>query len=189
MELLKSFLNTTTDVVIVVNDTLPDKPIITPLRDAQGNPKTDMLGNELGSIRLEQKNRTLNGSFLNSRNRVAFIGGTIEQLQAILKENNLVAGSKLPGKIIVTESLTEMWPKQTSKINPQTQEAIGVRVNDKFFPVFMKMTYTEDMNAKDTFIRTPEDVITRLQATQIAQATANTGAPADTAAVPATTGN
>lgn len=163
MEAVKSFaslLNNTTPVKLVANTTIKGNPLVTPLLNQDESPKTDINGNPLGSIRLEQKTKSLaNGSFLNVRNRVAFISGTMEQLQAILNENKLVDGSELPGKIVVTESLEPFWKGQTSKINPQTNETIGVTVADKMHPVYLRMLYTEDMAMPDKFIRTAEDVI------------------------------
>lgn len=174
METLKSFLNTITDVVLVANDKLEGNPLVTPIMDkATGNPKTDLLGNELGSIRLEQSVRSLTGSYLNNRRRVAFIGGTLEELNALLAANNLKAGSKLPGKIIITESLNPLWKGQDPKMNPQTAEVISVTVGDKPYPVYMKMTYTENMNAVDTFLRTPEDVLAWLNNQRTLEAITN----------------
>jgi hypothetical protein len=163
---LTSFLNKTSPVILVANENLDGNPLVTPLLNTEDNsPKTDLMGNELGSIRLEQHTQNLaNGSFLNSRRRVAFISGTLEVLENIIKNNKLVAGSELPGKIIVTESTEPFWPAQTSKINPQTQEAIGVTVNGQFFPIYMRMTYMEDGSGKDYFLRTPEDLVAHLAA-------------------------
>lgn len=163
METVKGFaslLNSTSPVMIVANENLDGNPIVTPLINADTTPKTDMLGNPLGSIRLQQRSKSLNnGSFLNVRNRVAFIGGTLDELLKLVAENKLVAGTEIPGKISVAESLAPFWKNQQPKMNPQTEEVIGVTVGDTFYPVFLRMTYTEDMNAKDIYIRTAEDVI------------------------------
>lgn len=170
MNKLLSFLNKTSGVRLVANDTLPDKPLVTPLMDKQNNPKSDTLGNPIGSIRLEQNISNVNGSYLNARNRVAFIAGSMEQLQKLITDNNLKVGDEVPGKIIVSESLRPMWPNQTPKINPETMKEIGVTLNNVFYPVYMKQTYTEDMTAKDSFIRTEQDVINILAAEQAALA-------------------
>jgi hypothetical protein len=155
---LLSILSTTGAVVIVANDKLEGSPVLTPSLDNMGNPKTDLNGHELASLRLEQVTRSLNGSFVNSRKRVAFLTGTMEELSSILKQNKLGAGSQIPGKILQIESLEPMWKGQSSKVNPQTGEAIGVTVGDKFYPVYMQQRFTEDMNATDTLIRSAEDV-------------------------------
>lgn len=156
---LMSLLSNTTPVVLVANDTLPDNPLVTPLRDAQGNAKTDLNGAELGSIRLEQSTRSINGgSFMNVRRRTAFIAGTLEQLLFLVESNKLTNGSQFPGKITMAESLEPFWKGQDPKMNPQTAEQVGVTIGDKFYPVYMRMTYTEDMNKTDKLIRTAEDV-------------------------------
>lgn len=155
---IMSFLNTTSAVMLVANDKVEGNPLVTPSLDQSGQPKTDLNGNELGSLRLEQVSRTINGSFVNSRKRVAFLTGTMDELLNIVKSNKLVNGSQVPGKIIQIESLQPMWKNQTPKMNPQTAEEIGVTVNGTFYPVYMQQRYTEDMNAQDKLIRTAEDV-------------------------------
>lgn len=155
---ITSFLVSQSSVVLVPNDTIEGSPLVTPLRNADGTPKTDNLGNAIGSIRVEQHSRNLNGSYLNSRRRVAFIGGSLNDLMSIVSQNKLKAGSELPGKIQIQESLEPMWKGQSSKVNPETGEEIGVRVGDTFYPVYAKSTYTEDMNANDFLIRNSEDV-------------------------------
>ncbi len=187
METVKSFaslLNNTSPVTIVANENVDGRPIVTPMFNPDQTPKTDLMGNPLGSIRLQQKTKSLNnGSFLNVRNRVAFIGGALDQLLALIAENKLVDGSILPGKIMVTESLAPFWPNQTGKINPQTEEPIGVTVGEKFYPVYLRMTYTENMDAKDTYIRTPEDVSAWMALRQTLAATSTVTAP-ETAGMP-----
>jgi hypothetical protein len=181
---LTAFLNKTTPVVLVANENIDGNPIITPLMDQDGTtPKTDLNGKELGSIRLEQHTQSLaNGSFLNVRRRVAFISGTLEVLNSIVKANNLKAGMELPGKIIITESTEPFWKNQQPKINPQTDESIGVTLNEKFFPIFMKMTYMEDGSGKDYLLRTPEDLVNHLAARAALAATPTT--PVETAGMP-----
>lgn len=179
---LLSFLATTAAVMIVANENLPGSPLVTPMLDkTTGDPKVDALGNELGSIRLEQHSRDLNGTYLNTRRRVAFVGGSLVELQKIVAANKYVDGSQVPGKIYIKESLEPMWPNQSPKMNPQTGEVIGVNVGDKFYPVFMQMIYTEDTSKKDLLIRTPEDVNAWLSARTVAQnavSTVNTQQPA-----------
>lgn len=181
---LLSILANTTPVTLVANDTVEGNPLVTPMMNPDNSPKTDLLGNELGSIRLQQETRSLNGgSFLNARRRVAFIAGTMTELNKIVAENKLQAGSQFPGKIQVTESLAPFWPTQTPKINPNTDEQIGVTVGDTFHPVYLRMTYTEDATAKDKYIRTEEDVVAwhAIRASMSANAGA---APVETANIP-----
>lgn len=187
---LKSFLSSTTPVKIVANTNLPANeqgkhPIITPLMNNDGSPKVDNNGRPLGSVRLEQHQRTLSGTFLNARNRVAFIGGTLEELERLIAENKIVEGSELPGKIIIRESLEPIWRNQQPKMNPQTNEVVGIRNGDIFYPVYMQMSYTEDENAKDFLIRTTADAMPILMNHQIAAATMNTPV-VETATIPTT---
>lgn len=156
---LLSILTNTSAVTLVENDTVEGSPLVTPMMNLDGTPKIDLMANPLGSIRLEQNTRSLNGgTFLNARRRVAFIGGTLEQLVKLVTDNKLVNGSQFPGKIQVMESLEPFWPKQTPKMNPVTEETIGITVGDNFYPVYLRMMYNEDPTAKDTYIRTAEDV-------------------------------
>jgi hypothetical protein len=174
MEQTKSFaalLNGASPVTVVANENIDGNPIITPLMNPDNTPKTDLNGNELGSIRLQQRTSSLNGgSFLNVRNRVAFIGGTLANLEAIVAAAGLKDGSQVAGKIFVTESLAPFWPNQNPKINPQTEETIEMTVGDKKYPVYMRMLFTENLEAKDRFIRTPEDAIEWLNAHKVEKA-------------------
>jgi hypothetical protein len=166
---IANILGANTAVTLVANEQ-ENNVLVTPLRDKQsGRPKTDLNGRPLGSIRLEQTTRMLNGTFLNASRRVAFIGGTIEELENIVVENNLKNGTKLPGKITILESLTPMWNGHEPKINPNTVEPVGVTVNEKFYPVYMQMRYTDDATTKDRLIRTPEDVIGWLAAQKVTE--------------------
>lgn len=174
MEQTKSFaalLNGASPVTVVANENVDGNPIITPLEDKEGNPKTDLNGNPLGSIRLQQRTSSLNGgSFLNVRNRVAFIGGTLDNLRSIVEAAGLKDGSQVAGKIYVTESLAPFWPNQQPKMNPQTEETIEMLVGDKKYPVYMRMLFTENLEAKDRFIRSTEDAIDWLNAHKVEKA-------------------
>jgi hypothetical protein len=184
MEKTLGFLAVMSAVTLVANDKLEGNPLITPLLDKRdGSPKVDLVGNELGSIRLEQNSRNLNGSYLNTRKRVAFIGGPIEDLKNLLGVNKLKEGSELPGKIVIKESLSPMWEGQNWKINPQSGEEIGVMVNGKLQNVYMKMIYTEDMTDKDSLIRTEDDVLRIWNSRKIAEAV-DTNQSVQSAAVP-----
>lgn len=156
---LTSFITPAGAVRIVRNEMVEGNPLITPMMNKDQTPKTDMVGRPLGSMMLEQHTSSLNGSFLNNRRRVAFITGPIEALQKLVDTHKLEHGKEIPGKIIVKESITPMWEGQIPKKNPTTDKEIGVFVGMKFYPVYMKMFFTENKDAKDTMISTPEDVI------------------------------
>lgn len=153
-----SSLTTVTSVMIVANDKLEGKPLVTKLMDKDGNPKLDLNQNEIGSIRLEQHIRSLSGSYLNARRRVAFVAGSYDELVKLVETNKWKNGSLIPGKIVITESLQPMWEGQNPKMNPQTSEVIGVKVNDRLYPVYYRATFTENADETDKLIRTPEDV-------------------------------
>jgi hypothetical protein len=161
------FLNTVTDVTIVANEKLEGNPIVTPMMDNNNNPRIDLNDNELGSIRLEQNSRSLNGSYLNNRKRVAFIAGPIDELEKLVASEKLKHGSKIPGKILIIESLTPMWKGQNPKINPSSGDAIEIAVGERKYPVFMKMIYTEDVTKQDHLIRTAEDVIYEVESMKL----------------------
>lgn len=143
---------------------------------------TDLLGYTLGSIRVDQRVINLTGSFLNSRNRVAFISGRIDLLNQLVAHYKWVAGSVIPGKIVVLESLTPWWPNQEAKINPSTMQKIGVQVGESFHPVYMKMEYRENLNAPDHFIRSIDDVVNELARQKMSETPANV--VKETAAIP-----
>lgn len=159
-----------TAVTIVANTKVEGNPLVTPITDKSGNPKVDLEGRELGSIRLEQKCRTVSGTFLNSRNRVAFIGGTMDELGAIVKENNLKSGSELPGKLIVIESLAPMYKNHEPKMNPSTAEVVNITVGDKQFPVYAQTRYTTNDADRDVLIRDANDVTRWLAAQSVMNA-------------------
>jgi hypothetical protein len=156
--LMTALFGGTTKVTIVGNENIDGKPLVTPLTKPDGTPKTDLQGNPLGSIRLEQHVRELNGTFMNARRKVAFVGGTIDELTRVVEANKLVDGSTIPGKIVTIESLAPMYKGQSHKVNPTTDEPIGVTVGEKFHPVYMQMKYTENENDKDSLIRDAEAV-------------------------------
>lgn len=106
------------------------------------------------------------GGFLNKRNKVAFIAGTVEDLKAVIEEYKLKAGtdySKVFGehKIITVEKLeSEVGPRDgfSEKINPTTEETLTCEGE----PI-MRRTYLvpETAEAVDTLIEhdREEDVV------------------------------
>ena len=99
---------------------------------------------QFGSVRIDQEVVSVEGGFLNRQNRVAFLGGRVEDLQSMgYKE-----GQKLPGKIIIKESLTPFYADQTPKINPETDEVLTQNGN----PIYRDLKYTENINASDSLL-------------------------------------
>lgn len=101
---------------------------------------------EFGTIRLDQAVVSMENGFLNKSKRCAFIAGKLEDLEAM----GYTAGLVLDGQIVRIESHTPQYEGQNFKINPETQEA--VRVDGQL--VYFKDTYTEDLSAKDTLLKT-----------------------------------
>jgi hypothetical protein len=164
-------LQSTSPVTIVGNPEL-NNAIVTPLINKEdGSPKVDNTGRPLASIRVEQKCTSLNGTFLRAQNRVAFIGGTMEELENLVKAFNIKVGSQLPGKIIMKESLTPMWNNHQPKINPGNGEVVTINVNGNLYPIYMQQSYTEDKSKEDFLIRDAADVINILNKQTIAAAT------------------
>jgi hypothetical protein len=153
--------------VMLVANVHRDNILVTPFEHENGNPKTDNRDRPIGSIMVEQNVRVLNGTFMNGSRRVAFISGTIAELEAIIKENRLKAGSEIDGKIIQKESLKPFYPGQPAKINPATGDAIEFEVNGTMHPIYMQQLYTSDENAKDVLIRSVEEVEALLNAKNI----------------------
>jgi len=167
---LNSFIGSKSPVILVANDTLEGKPLITPFKDAQGNPKTDNNGNPIGSIRLEQSQNTLNGGFLNASTRVAFLGASIKVLEKIINDNKLKAGSQVPGKIVIEEALEPFHPNQKPKINPQSGMIIQIEVDGKLHDIYMRMRYTDKETETDSLLRTAGAVRNVLNASVVNKA-------------------
>ena len=142
-------------------------PVVRPFTDENGNPRVDNRDRPIGSIMLTQSVRVMNGTFLNGANRVAFISGTIAELENIVKQNKLKAGSEVPGRIIQKESLKPFYPNQQPKINPSSGDPVGFTIGDEFIPVYMQQIFVEDENAKDVLIRSVEEVEAILNAKKI----------------------
>lgn len=96
---------------------------------------------EYGSIRVDQEVKTFTNGYLNRSKRVAFIGGTMEDLN----EMNFREGQILPGKIVVKEQLEAFYSGQSPKINPETNEVLTQGGQ----PIYRNSFYTEDLTAFD----------------------------------------
>ena len=166
--LLNLFSNKTTPVVIIANP--KSRQVITALLDkTTGAPKVDARNESLGSIRLQQENTSMNGTFMNVRNRVSFITSTIANLEKLVKAHDLKDGSVIGGKILIEESLIAFYKNQPSKIVPAPENSsdaprrIGITIQNRFYPVFMQMRYVEDEKLEDSLIRTPQELMKWLE--------------------------
>lgn len=77
-----------------------------------------------GSIMFEEVAFTNAGGFLNKQKRVAFLRSDVETLKDYASSLNLKAGTVIPGKIVVEESITPFFEGQTPKVNPTSGETI-----------------------------------------------------------------
>jgi hypothetical protein len=152
------FLSSTSDCYICQNENLEDKPLVTKLMDPMGNPRTDTVGREIGTIRIEQEVNALNSGYWNDRRRVAFVTGSYDQLVARLEQFNIKHKSLVPGRIRVIESPDPLYKNHTPKINPSTQEVICVNVGALKFPIYLRMEYDETGKSTDRYIRTADDL-------------------------------
>ncbi len=88
---------------------------------------------EYGSMMVSVQTREFSfGGFTNPRTRVAFIAGTVEDLEKMIKQHKLEAGTNFSKKfgehkIVTVEKLeSEVGPKSgfTTKMNPSTKEIL-----------------------------------------------------------------
>lgn len=188
MSLLKSILTTDDKVRIVGNDTLPNKPLITPHMHKDGKPKTDNNMNPLGSIRFEQRTVKINnGSFANESKAVAFLSGTIEFLEKVIRVNSLTDGSEVPGRVVVYESLQPFYKGQQPKINPTTKDPVLLEVRGQKYPVFYRAVYDETGMLRDELIRSSDAAMKWIDAREVeADANAQGAGVVETSGIPAT---
>ena len=113
---------------------------------------------EYGTIRLDAVTTSMEGGFLNTRRRSAFIRGKMKDLEAL----KLKAGQILPGIIQRQESFQPFYPGQKPKMNPETGEIILQDGKEVYF----QDIYTQDVNAPlNVFIK--ETVNTSVNSGQI----------------------
>ena len=87
---------------------------------------------EFGSLMLMAQVITLSSGFLNKRNKVGFVVGNVEDLEAVIKEYNLKEGTDYsvavgPHKIVTLEKVESETPENQGyreKINPTTGEIL-----------------------------------------------------------------
>jgi len=89
------------DVVVVVNENKPD----------------------YASMMLEQLVFVNNNGFLNKKRRVAFLTGTVEQMQEFANMMGAAKGKELPGHLYVKETFYPQYEGHQPKCNPRTGRA------------------------------------------------------------------
>ena len=102
---------------------------------------------EYGYIRVTQQRTSMEGGWVRTRSMSALISGKVDELKSL----GLVNGAKLPGKIVVMESLTpfnESEPEKDYKVAGDT----GIVCSFEGQPICRKTTYTDNLEAADTLI-------------------------------------
>jgi hypothetical protein len=117
---------------------------------------------DYGYVRLEQPRTIIDDNgFLRTRKISTLVHGMVSELQ----EANFYAGQELPGKIIVTESLTpfnKKDPNRDLKIAGDT----GIVCTIKGAPIYRKTVYTIASNTEDVLIK--HDNVDQLRAAYVA---------------------
>jgi hypothetical protein len=113
---------------------------------------------EFGSLMLISSTITLSGGFANRRNKVGFIVGNVEDLEAMIKEYNLREGSDYsqavaPHRIVTQELVESEVPENRGyreKINPTTNEVLTKDGE----PIYWKTeVVSEGSDIQDTLIQ------------------------------------
>ena len=117
--------------------------------DATGNVINISENPEFGYLRLKQETMKIGrGGWLRFENRTALIHGTVNDL---MKADYRV-NQKLPGKIVVSESLipfNDKNPDRNLKVAGKT--GVVLRVNDQ--PIYRQTFYTTEENATDELVQ------------------------------------
>jgi hypothetical protein len=80
--------------------------------------------------------------------RIAYLTGSLEDLNGLIERHRLQIGSQLKGKIILVESLMPSWKGHGAKVDDRGN-TVGYRFNDRFYPVYAKYVFVDDINASD----------------------------------------
>lgn len=105
-------------------------------------------GETFGKIRVDQRAPVINNGFMSFANRSAFITldeSTAKEMESILVED---APYPIPGKVVVTESLTPFYEGQ----EPKRKGADGEVITHLGAPVYRDTNYVFDLEAKDTLL-------------------------------------
>lgn len=130
--------------------------LITPTLNPDQTVKKDDAGNLLGTVKLVQIYKYNDERSIVNEERTSFIEGSIDALNNILQQNNLIDCSKIPGNIIRIEGINPMWEGHTPDRNKLTGEIVTVTVNGIQYPIYSKTLFTEDTNSSDRLISMQE---------------------------------
>jgi len=110
-------------------------------------------GETFGKIRIDQRAPVINNGFMSFANRSAFITldeSTAKEMETILEEDKAYP---IPGKVVVTESLTPFYEGQ----EPKRKGAEGEVINHLGASVYRDTNYVFDLDAKDTLLAGDRD--------------------------------
>tara|TARA_R110000851_G_scaffold151564_1_gene292804 strand:+ start:124 stop:597 length:474 start_codon:yes stop_codon:yes gene_type:complete len=129
----------------------PNNGLLVTMKDAK-----DASGKaiQLGTIRVEQVVVSVTRGYVNVSKRSAFLTLREEQLSALAPLLVKDGAFPVPGKLVVTETLTPYVSKSTGKVqdpkmNPTTKQVITYQGQ----PVYMNTDFESNLNAQDTFLR------------------------------------
>tara|TARA_R110000851_G_scaffold48345_1_gene116918 strand:+ start:380 stop:826 length:447 start_codon:yes stop_codon:yes gene_type:complete len=105
-----------------------------------------------GTIRVDQIVITMENGFMNRNNRSAFIGGRIEDLNAM----GFAAGQELPGKIVRKEFVVPQYEGHVPAMYPVGHAAAGTQALKNGNPYFLEFEYTDNPKKMDSIIATQE---------------------------------
>jgi len=115
---------------------------------------------EFGYLMVESVQPVFRDGFLNLNRRVALVSARVSDLEQYISENNLGAGSAIPGKIVVKESLDQLsiYPKATDselgiKYRNAAAKVAGLAYTVDNTPIYRKAIFTEDLSATDTLVQ------------------------------------
>jgi hypothetical protein len=97
----------------------------------------------------KKKLDVLNGTEEILNMRYAYLTGTMEELSELVSKHSLSIGSQIAGRIILVESLFKSWKGQKAKVDEKTGNTVGFTFEDRFYPVYARYHFTEDVNARD----------------------------------------
>jgi len=110
-------------------------------------------GETFGKIRIDQRAPVINNGFMSFANRSAFITldeSTAKEMETILEEDKAYP---IPGKVVVTESLTPFYEGQ----EPKRKGAEGEVITHLGASVYRDTNYVFDLDAKDTLLAGDRD--------------------------------
>tara|TARA_R110000803_G_scaffold192537_2_gene255386 strand:- start:1062 stop:1535 length:474 start_codon:yes stop_codon:yes gene_type:complete len=113
---------------------------------------------KLGTIRVSQAVVTVVRGYVNVSNRSAFLTLREEQLAVLAPLLGKDQPFPVPGKLVITETLTPYVSKSTGKTQepkqyPKDHKLAGQPITYQGQPVYMNTDFESDMSKQDVFLR------------------------------------